>query len=264
MKTYLSLLTDILTNGKVHHNRTGVDTLAVFGRQLRFGLSEGFPILTTKKLWMKGITAELFWYLKGDCNLRFLHEHKVHIWDAWANENNEVVNCYPKQWRKWETPEGVVLDQVFRLVDRIQKDPDSRRLIISAWNPGDEDTASLPWCQSFVQFNVLENKLSCAVTMRSSDVFTGLGWNIAFYALFVHMIAHVCNLDVGDLIFNLGNTHLYVNAIDAAKEQLTRKPYALPRLELNPNIKNIDAFSFEDIKLVGYEAHPSMKVGIAV
>jgi thymidylate synthase len=286
MKEYIELVKHVLDNGQLSHNRTGVDTLSVFGHQTKFDLSKGFPILTTKKIWFKGIIAELFWYLKGDCNLKYLHDHNVHIWDSWANKDNVVVNCYGKQWRKWEAPTGpfVVdhsgsiiakqideIDQIVRLVSRIKvvkEDPSAscgRRLILLAWNPADEDEASLPWCQSLVQFDVRENKLSCNLYMRSQDLFLGAPWNFSFYAMFTHMLAHVCNLDVGELIVSFGNLHLYVNSIEAAKEQIQRDPYLLPTLWLDPTINDIDKFDFEHIKLIGYKAHPNdFEVKVAV
>lgn len=288
MKQYLELLQHILDHGKPTTDRTGVGTISVFGYQNRYDLdpgypNEGFPILTTKKMWFKGIVTELLWYLKGDCNLKYLHDHNVHIWDAWQKDG-EVVNCYPKQWRKWEasrvhepTPqrpwrdvEEYTIDQVTRLVERIKKTPDSRRLILTAWNPADEDEASLPWCQSLVQFKVYKHSedtssLSCHLYQRSGDAFLGVPWNITFYALFTCMVAQVCGLVPGEFIHTFGDVHIYSNAVDAVKRQLTRDLLERPKLWLNPAITDIDAFGFDDIKLVGYKAHPNdFKVEVAV
>jgi thymidylate synthase len=285
MKEYIELVKYVLDNGQLSHNRTGVDTLSVFGYQCRYDLDpgyphEGFPILTTKKMFWKGIVHELLWYLKGDCNLKYLQKNGVNIWNEWANKDNVVVNCYPKQWRKWEAPTGpfVVdhsgsiiakqideIDQIVRLVSRIKivkenpSSPYARRLIISAWNPADEDEASLPWCQSLVQFNVDTtcNGLSCQLYQRSADLALGVPFNLSSYTLFTYMIAHVCGLTPMKLIHTFGNAHIYVDHVEGLKRQLQRIPGKRPTLWLNPEIKNIDDFKYEDIKLINYVAEPN-------
>ena len=263
-KTYLDLAQDILDHGKQKSNRTGIDTVSVFGRQVRYDLSAGFPLLTTKKIHFHSVVGELLWFLKGDTNVKYLQDNKIRIWNEWANEEGELVNCYGKQWRRWEAGDQQIVDQIANVIQEIKTNPTSRRLIVSAWNPGDLKAASLPWCHAMIQFFVDENKLSCQLYQRSGDHFLGVPFNIASYALLTHMIAQVCGLQVGEFIHSFGDLHLYVNSIDAVKEQMTRVPFSSPTLWLNPDIKNIDDFDFKDIKVENYQAHPAIKVAVAV
>lgn len=264
MKQYQELLQRILDTGVRKEDRTGTGTLSVFAHQMRFNLQEGFPLLTTKKLHTKSIIHELLWFLKGDTNTAYLHDNKVTIWDEWADENGDLGPIYGKQWRAWEAKDGRVIDQIGELIEQIKKTPDSRRLLVSAWNVGDLDKMALPPCHIIFQFYVANNRLSCQLYQRSADVFLGVPFNIASYALLTHMIAQVCGLDVGEFIHTTGDTHLYLNHIEQAKLQLTRTPYKLPTLKLNESITDINDFKYEDIAIENYESHPHIKASVAV
>jgi len=264
MKSYLKLMEHVLENGTKKHDRTGVGTLSVFGAQMRFNLEKGFPLLTTKKLHLRSIIHELLWFLKGDTNIKYLKENNVRIWDEWADKNGDLGPVYGHQWRSWKSNEGIIIDQIFDLIKNIKENPNSRRLIVSAWNVGDIPKMALPPCHSFFQFYVANNKLSCQLYQRSADVFLGLPFNIASYSLLSMMIAQVCNLDVGDFVHTLGDTHLYLNHIEQAKTQLKRNPKELPKMKINPKIKNIDEFSFEDFNLINYNPDPHIKASVAI
>ena len=264
MKSYLELMDHVLENGTKKHDRTGVGTLSVFGAQLRFNLENGFPLLTTKKLHLRSIIHELLWFLKGETNIKYLKDNSVRIWDEWADENGNLGPVYGHQWRSWKSNEGIVIDQIFDLIKNIKENPNSRRLIVSAWNVGDIPKMALPPCHSFFQFYVANEKLSCQLYQRSADVFLGLPFNIASYSLLCMMIAQVCNLKVGDFVHTLGDTHLYLNHIEQAKSQLKRLPKELPTMQINPKIKNIDDFSFEDFDLINYNPDPHIKASVAI
>lgn len=264
MKQYQELLQRILDTGVKKEDRTGTGTLSVFAHQMRFNLQEGFPLLTTKKLHTRSIIHELLWFLKGDTNTAYLHDNKVTIWDEWADENGDLGPIYGKQWRAWEAKDGRVIDQIGELIEQIKKTPDSRRLLVSAWNVGDLDKMALPPCHIIFQFYVANNRLSCQLYQRSADVFLGVPFNIASYALLTHMIAQVCGLGVGEFIHTTGDTHLYLNHIEQAKLQLTRTPYKLPTLKLNESITDINDFKYEDIAIENYESHPHIKASVAV
>jgi thymidylate synthase len=264
MKAYLDLLEDILDNGVQRGDRTGTGTVSVFGRQFRFDLAEGFPVLTTKKLHLRSIIHELLWFLQGDTNIKYLKENKVRIWDAWADENGDLGPVYGKQWRKWETADGRVIDQIVKVVDSIKNNPNSRRHIVTAWNPSDVDEMALPPCHCLFQFYVANGKLSCQLYQRSADVFLGVPFNIASYALLTMMMAQVCGLEAGEFVHTFGDVHLYNNHIEQAKLQITREPKALPKMEINPEIKDIFSFTYEDFKLVGYDPHPHIKAAVSV
>ncbi|WP_234049991.1 MULTISPECIES: thymidylate synthase [unclassified Xanthobacter] len=264
MQQYLDLLKHILHEGARKDDRTGTGTLSVFGHQMRFRLDEGFPLVTTKKLHLKSIVHELLWFLAGDTNIRYLKDHGVSIWDEWADANGDLGPVYGHQWRSWPNPEGGVIDQIAQVVADIRRNPDSRRLIVTAWNPADVPKMALPPCHCLFQFAVAEGKLSCQLYQRSADVFLGVPFNIASYALLTHMVAQVCGLKAGDFIHTLGDAHLYLNHLDQAREQLTRKPRALPRLELNPEVSDLFAFRFEDVHFAGYDPHPSIRAPVAV
>jgi thymidylate synthase len=305
MRQYLDLLQDIKDNGIKRSNRTGVDTLSVFGRQLRFDLSEGFPAVTTKKLFMRSITHELIWFLKGSTNIKYLVDNDVHIWDEWpykhflmeqgkavpdsnsdawkagikeftekikvndefAKKWGEIGPVYGYQWRKWPTPDGSHIDQIQKAIDMLTNTPDSRRIIVSAWNVADIDEmakAGLPPCHSIFQFYVSDGKLSCQLYQRSADTFLGVPFNIASYALLTMMIAQVTGLKLGDFVHTFGDTHLYVNHLEQVDEQLSRKPKPLPKMKINPKVKNIDDFKFEDFELTDYDPHPAISAPIAV
>jgi thymidylate synthase len=261
---YLGLLQDILDNGVDRGDRTGTGTRGVFGRQLRFDLGAGFPLLTTKKLHLKSIILELLWFLRGDSNVRWLQEQGVTIWDEWANENGELGPVYGKQWRSWESKDGRVIDQIANVVDAIKTNPNSRRHIVSAWNPAELDQMALPPCHCLFQFFVANGKLSCQLYQRSADVFLGVPFNIASYALLTQMMAQVTGLKPGDFVHTFGDAHLYHNHFDQARLQLTRTPYAPPQMLINPGRKDIFAFEYGDFKLEGYTAHPGIKAPIAV
>lgn len=264
MQAYLDLLQHILDKGAVKGDRTGTGTLSVFGYQLRFDLSEGFPLVTTKKVHLRSIIHELLWFLKGETNIRYLKENGVSIWDEWADADGELGPVYGKQWRSWEGADGKSIDQVSDLIDQIKKTPDSRRLIISAWNVADLPAMALMPCHSLFQFYVADGKLSCQLYQRSADVFLGVPFNIASYALLTMMVAQVCGLKPGDFVHTFGDVHLYSNHLEQARLQLTRKPYALPAMTLNPDVTDIFAFKFEDFTLENYQCHPGIKAPVAV
>ncbi|MFG1228251.1 thymidylate synthase [Xanthobacter wiegelii] len=264
MEAYHQLLRRILDEGVRKDDRTGTGTLSVFGHQMRFDLGAGFPLVTTKKLHLKSIVHELLWFLAGDTNIRYLKENGVSIWDEWADANGDLGPVYGHQWRSWPTPEGGVIDQIAQVVSDIRRNPDSRRLIVTAWNPADVAKMALPPCHCLFQFYVLEGKLSCQLYQRSADVFLGVPFNIASYALLTHMVAQVTGLGVGDFVHTLGDAHLYVNHLDQAREQLSRTPRALPVLRLNPAARDLFAFRYEDIEIVGYDPHPAIKAPVAV
>ncbi|MDP8250256.1 thymidylate synthase [Pseudochrobactrum saccharolyticum] len=264
MRTYLDLLQHVLDNGTDRGDRTGTGTRSVFGYQMRFDLAQGFPVLTTKKLHLRSIIHELLWFLRGDTNISYLKENGVSIWDEWADENGDLGPVYGAQWRSWPKPDGTHIDQIANLMRDLQKNPNSRRLIVSAWNPALVDEMALPPCHCLFQFYVADGKLSCQLYQRSADIFLGVPFNIASYALLTMMIAQVAGLKLGDFVHTLGDAHLYHNHFDQAKLQLTREPKALPMMEINPQVKDLFAFRFEDFKLVGYEAEPSIKAPIAV
>ena len=264
MNSYLKLMKDVLDNGTKKNDRTGVGTLSIFGAQMRFDLGKGFPVLTTKKLHLRSIIYELLWFLKGSTNTKFLKDNNVKIWDEWADENGDLGPVYGHQWRSWMSNDGIMIDQISELIKNIKQNPNSRRLIVSAWNVGDIPKMALPPCHSFFQFYVSNNKLSCQLYQRSADVFLGLPFNIASYSLLCMMIAQVCNLEVGDFVHTLGDTHLYLNHLDQAKIQLKRIPKELPTMRINPKIKNIDDFKFEDFELVNYNPDPHIKATVAI
>ncbi|WP_276528397.1 thymidylate synthase [Dermacoccus nishinomiyaensis] len=264
MEQYHALLRRILDEGTRKDDRTGTGTLSVFGHQMRFDLSQGFPVLTTKKLHLRSIFGELLWFLRGDTNVAWLHERKISIWDEWADADGDLGPIYGHQWRSWPTPNGETIDQIARVVESIRTNPDSRRHIVSAWNVADVDDMALPPCHTMFQFYVADGKLSCQLYQRSGDVFLGVPFNIASYALLTHMVAQVTGLAVGDFVHTLGDAHLYVNHLDQARLQLTRTPKTLPTLVLNPDVTALDAFELDDIRLDGYEADPAIKAEVAV
>lgn len=264
MEVYHQLMRDILAHGNQKEDRTGTGTLSLFGYQMRFDLSQGFPLVTTKKLHLRSIIHELLWFLKGETNIQYLKYNKVTIWDEWADENGNLGPVYGKQWRSWQTADGRSIDQISNVIEQIKKNPDSRRLLVVAFNPGDVDKMALPPCHAFFQFYVADGKLSCQLYQRSADVFLGVPFNIASYALLTQMIAQVCNLKVGDFVHTLGDAHLYSNHLEQTKLQLSREHRPLPQLKLNPDVKNIFDFKFEDIEIVGYDPHPAIKAEVAV
>lgn len=282
---YLNLLKELINDGEFKGDRTGTGTYSLFGRQIRHNLAEGFPLLTTKKVFMKGITHELLWFLKGETNIKYLVDNDVHIWDEWADENGDLGPVYGSQWRKWEaTQKGtsintcpftdkaimvpvkhdIAIDQIANVIEQIKKNPNSRRHIVSAWNPAEVDNMALPPCHTMFQFYVSQGKLSCQLYQRSADIFLGVPFNIASYALLTHMIAQVCDLEVGDFVHTFGDVHLYSNHIEQAKEQLSREPRKLPTITLNPFVNNIDNFTFSDIIISDYNPHGVIKAPIAV
>ena len=264
MRQYLDLLDHVLTDGTPKGDRTGTGTLSVFGHQMRFDLSEGFPAVTTKRLHLKSVVGELLWFLRGSTNVRWLQEQGVSIWDEWADSDGELGPVYGYQWRSWPTPGGGHVDQIAQVIDSIRTNPDSRRHIVSAWNVADIGQMALPPCHTLFQFYVADGRLSCQLYQRSGDIFLGVPFNIASYALLTHMVAQVCELEVGDFVHTLGDAHLYTNHVEQAREQLTREPRALPTLRLNPDRKGIDEFEMGDVELVGYDPHPAIKAPIAV
>ncbi|MDD2814181.1 MAG: thymidylate synthase [Thiotrichaceae bacterium] len=264
MQQYLSLLQDILENGVEKTDRTGTGTFSVFGRQLRFNLQQGFPLITTKKLHLRSIVYELLWFLNGDTNVRYLQEHKVHIWDEWADTEGNLGKVYGKQWRSWETRDGRSIDQISEVITQIKQTPDSRRLIVSAWNVGELDEMALPPCHLLFQFYVANNRLSCQLYQRSADVFLGVPFNIASYALLVHLIAQQCDLEVGEFVWTGGDCHLYANHIEQAKLQLSRTPFALPSLNILRKPDSIFNYDFADFAILNYQAHPHIKAAVAV
>jgi len=264
MRQYQQLLRDVLEQGKFKPDRTGTGTCALFGAQARFPLQEGFPLLTTKKLHLKSIIYELLWFLKGDTNIRYLTDHGVTIWNEWADKDGNLGRVYGAQWRDWRTADGRSIDQIRRLIDQIKSNPDSRRLIVSAWNVGEVDQMALPPCHALFQFFVQDGRLSCQLYQRSADLFLGVPFNIASYALLTLMIAQVCGLKPGDFVHTFGDLHLYSNHLEQARLQLSREPRPLPTLRLNPDVKDIFDFKFEDFELTGYDPHPAIKAPIAV
>ena len=264
MQQYLNLLQNIIDNGAEKTDRTGTGTKSCFGYQMRFNLAEGFPMVTTKKLHLKSIIYELLWFLNGDTNIKYLNENGVRIWDEWADKNGDLGPVYGKQWRSWEAPNGVVIDQITELIEQIKKTPDSRRLIVSAWNVGDLSKMALMPCHNMFQFYVADGKLSCQLYQRSADVFLGVPFNIASYALLTMMVASVCNLEYGDFVHSFGDVHLYNNHVEQAQLQLSRKPFPLPTMKINKEVKDIFSFQFSDFTLENYEAHPSIKAPVAV
>jgi thymidylate synthase len=264
MQQYLDLLQHILDTGASKTDRTGTGTLSCFGYQMRFDLSKGFPLVTTKKLHLKSIIYELLWFLRGDTNIAYLKEHGVSIWDEWADANGDLGPVYGKQWRSWEGADGQVVDQISQLIQQIRKTPDSRRLIVSAWNVADLPRMALMPCHTIFQFYVAEGKLSCQLYQRSADSFLGVPFNIASYALLTLMVAQVCDLEPGEFIHTFGDVHLYNNHLEQAKLQLSRKPYPLPVMKLNPAVKDIFGFRFEDFTLEDYQSHPAIKAPVAV
>jgi thymidylate synthase len=264
MKQYLELIDTVLRTGTEKKDRTGTGALSIFGYQMRFNLEEGFPALTTKKLHLRSIIHELLWFLKGDTNVKYLQENGVRIWNEWADENGELGPVYGYQWRKWLANDGRHIDQITKVVENIKTNPDSRRLIVSAWNVGDLDQMHLPPCHLLFQFYVAEGKLSCQLYQRSCDVFLGVPFNIASYALLTVMMAQVCDLQPGDFVWTGGDVHIYTNHLEQAKLQLTRKPFPLPQMKINPEVKDIFDFRYEDFELVNYQAHPHIPGKVAV
>ena len=264
MQAYLDLLRHVLEHGVDKSDRTGTGTRSVFGYQMRFDLQAGFPLVTTKKLHLRSIVHELLWFLKGETHIGYLREHGVTIWDEWADANGELGPVYGKQWRRWATPDGRVIDQIAEVIERIRRDPDSRRLVVSAWNVAEIPEMALAPCHALFQFYVANGRLSCQLYQRSADIFLGVPFNIASYALLTHMVAQVCDLGVGDFVHTLGDAHLYSNHLEQARLQLTRAPLPLPTLKLNPDVRSIDGFRFEDIVVAGYQSHPAIKAPIAV
>jgi thymidylate synthase len=264
LRQYLDLLAAIRDTGTRKGDRTGTGALSLFGRQMRFDLAQGFPLVTTKKLHVKSIIHELLWFLQGSTNVRYLNEHGVTIWDEWADENGELGPVYGRQWRSWPTPDGRHIDQIAQLVERLKRDPDSRRHIVSAWNVGELDKMALPPCHCLFQFYVADGKLSCQLYQRSADMFLGVPFNIASYALLTLMVAQVTGLEPGEFVHTFGDVHLYLNHFDQADEQLRRTPRVLPRMELNPEVRSLFDFVYEDFKLVGYDPHPAIHAKVAV
>ncbi|AHZ83611.1 thymidylate synthase [Bdellovibrio bacteriovorus] len=264
MKQYHDLIKTVLEHGVKKEDRTGTGTISMFGYQMRYNLQEGFPLLTTKKLHTRSIFHELLWFLKGETNIKYLHDNKVTIWDEWADENGNLGPVYGKQWRSWETADGRTIDQITNVVEQIKKNPNSRRMLVVAFNPGDVDKMALPPCHAFFQFYVANGKLSCQLYQRSADIFLGVPFNIASYALLTHMIAQVCDLEVGDFVHTLGDAHLYLNHLEQANLQLTREFRPLPQLKLNPAKKDLFDFTYEDIEIIGYDPHPAIKAEVAV
>jgi thymidylate synthase len=264
MQQYLDLVKHIIEKGTDKTDRTGTGTRSVFGYQMRFDLSEGFPMVTTKKLHLKSIIHELLWFLQGDTNVKYLKDHGVRIWDEWANEQGDLGPVYGKQWRSWQGADGKVYDQITDLINQIKKTPDSRRLIVSAWNVAELPYMALMPCHSLFQFYVADGKLSCQLYQRSADVFLGVPFNIASYALLTLMVAQVCDLKPGDFVHSFGDVHLYKNHFEQAELQLSRTPFPLPTMKLNPDVKDIFSFKFEDFSLEGYESHPGIKAPVAV
>ncbi|MCO4794686.1 MAG: thymidylate synthase [Bacteriovoracaceae bacterium] len=264
MKQYLDMMQHVLENGVEKSDRTGTGTLSVFGHQTRYDLNEGFPLITTKKCHLRSIIHELLWFLKGDTNISYLKENKVRIWDEWADEEGNLGRVYGAQWRDWKRPDGSSVDQIANLIDGLKNNPDSRRHIVSAWNPGEIDQMALPPCHAFFQFFVANGKLSCQLYQRSADIFLGVPFNIASYSLFTMMVAQVCGYELGEFVHTLGDAHLYSNHLDQARLQLTRDPKPLPKMKINPEVKDIFEFTSEDFELVDYEAHPHIKGVVAV
>ncbi|HQS36905.1 MAG: thymidylate synthase [Methylotenera sp. 24-45-7] len=264
MKQYHDLLNHVLTHGNKKEDRTGTGTTSVFGYQMRFNLAEGFPLLTTKTVHLKSIIHELLWFLQGSTNIAYLKQNNVRIWDEWADENGNLGPVYGYQWRNWPKPDGTHIDQIAQVVESIKNNPDSRRLIVSAWNVADVDKMKLPPCHAFFQFYVADGKLSCQLYQRSADIFLGVPFNIASYALLTMMVAQVCNLKLGDFVHTLGDAHIYSNHMEQVAEQLSRTPRALPNMRINPDVKDIFSFKFEDFTLENYDPYPAIKATVAV
>lgn len=264
MKQYTDLMRHVLANGHKKEDRTGTGTLSVFGYQMRFNLAEGFPLVTTKKVHLKSIIHELLWFLQGSTNIAYLKENGVRIWDEWADENGNLGPVYGYQWRNWPKPDGTHIDQISQVVNAIKNNPDSRRLIVSAWNVADVDKMKLPPCHAFFQFYVADGKLSCQLYQRSADIFLGVPFNIASYALLTMMVAQVCDLKLGDFVHTLGDAHIYTNHMEQVNEQLSREHRALPQMKINPEVKDIFSFKFEDFTLENYDPHPAIKGLVAV
>ncbi|WP_316800678.1 thymidylate synthase [Pedobacter frigidisoli] len=264
MKQYLDLMQHVLDNGAQKHDRTGTGTISVFGYQMRFNLQEGFPMVTTKKLHLKSIIHELIWFLTGDTNIKYLKDNGVRIWDEWADEDGNLGPVYGSQWRSWPTPDGQHIDQITNIINTIKNNPDSRRIIVSAWNVAEIENMALPPCHAFFQFYVADGKLSCQLYQRSADIFLGVPFNIASYALLTMMVAQVCGLEAGDFVHTLGDAHLYNNHIEQAHLQLSRAPKPLPTMKINPDVKSIFDFKFDDFTLENYEPHPHIKGVVAV
>ncbi|HLV47921.1 MAG TPA: thymidylate synthase [Aliidiomarina sp.] len=277
MKQYLELMAHVFEQGTVKEDRTGTGTRSVFGYQMRFNLADGFPLVTTKKCHLRSIIHELLWFLQGDTNIQYLKENGVSIWDGWATDDGDLGPVYGAQWRNWETPNGEAIDQIVELIEQIKNNPDSRRLLVSAWNPAvlpkaglspqenaEQGLQALPPCHTLFQFYVADGKLSCQLYQRSADIFLGVPFNIASYALFTLMVAQVCGLEPGDFVHTFGDAHLYSNHLEQAELQLSREPLPLPRMKINPAVKDIFSFTFTDFELVGYEAHPHIKAAVAI
>ena len=264
MRQYLDLVKHVLDHGETKEDRTGTGTISVFGYQARYNLAEGFPLVTTKKCHLKSIIHELLWFISGDTNIKYLKENGVRIWDEWADDKGELGPVYGAQWRNWKNAKGETVDQLKNLVDGLKNNPDSRRHILSAWNVGEINEMALPPCHAFVQFYVSKGKLSCQLYQRSADIFLGVPFNIASYALFTMMLAQVCDLELGDFVHTLGDAHIYSNHLDQVNLQLTRDPFPLPKMNINPEVKDIFNFKFDDFELAGYEAHPHIKGTVAV
>ncbi|MBQ3657940.1 MAG: thymidylate synthase [Bacteroidales bacterium] len=264
MKQYLDLLKTILDKGTKKHDRTGTGTISYFGYQMRFPLSEGFPLVTTKKVHLKSIIYELLWFLNGDTNVKYLQDNGVRIWNEWADQNGDLGPVYGYQWRHWRTPQGKEVDQIKNLIEGLKNNPDSRRHIVSAWNPADVDDMALPPCHTMFQFYVNDNRLSCQLYQRSGDSFLGVPFNIASYALLTMMVAQVCGFELGDFVHTLGDAHIYLNHLEQVNLQLSREPYPLPTMKLNPEVKDIFSFKYEDFTLENYQCHPTIKGVISV
>lgn len=264
MQTYLDLMQHVLDTGNKREDRTGVGTLSIFGYQMRFDLNDGFPLVTTKKIHMKSVIHELLWFLAGDTNIRYLRENGVKIWDEWADENGDLGPVYGHQWRSWSTRDGGVIDQISDTVAAIKQSPDSRRIIVTAWNPSDVNQMKLPPCHCFFQFYVSEGRLSCQLYMRSADIFLGVPFNIASYSLLTMMMAQICSLEPGEFVLTFGDAHLYLNHLDQARLQLSRQPHSLPRMDLNKDVRSIFDFKYEDFCLQNYLHHPHIKAAVAV
>jgi thymidylate synthase len=264
MKQYQNFLRYVLDHGVLKDDRTGTGTISVFGDQMRFNLTDGFPLLTTKKVHLKSVIYELLWFLQGSTNIKYLNEHGVTIWDEWADERGELGPVYGKQWRSWEAPGGEEIDQISNVISQIKRNPNSRRLIVSAWNPAEVDKMALPPCHTMFQFYVAEGKLSCQLYQRSADIFLGVPFNIASYALFTMMMAQACDLEAGEFIHTFGDAHIYSNHMEQVQLQLSREPRVLPQLRINPTVKNIFEFKYEDFELINYNPYPSIKAPVAV
>jgi thymidylate synthase len=264
MEPYLALLRQVINQGVQKPDRTGTGTLSIFGHQMRFNLQEGFPLITTKKLHVRSIIYELLWFLKGETNIQYLQDHGVRIWNEWADENGDLGPVYGAQWRSWRTADGAVVDQISQVISDIKRNPDSRRLIVNSWNVGELHRMALPPCHTLFQFYVADGRLSCQLYQRSADIFLGVPFNIASYALLTLMVAQVCDLQPGDFVHTFGDAHLYLNHLEQAHLQISRQPFPLPKLKINPSVNSIFDFQYEDIELTGYQSHPTIKAEISV